>query len=79
MVDSRWIRKPSGVRRVAPGASLTIGWLNESAAVQRTLALEQKSGSLITDVISFHVFEDKGHFLTRSREEYPDLIRPRTI
>jgi hypothetical protein len=68
---------------VAPEARVTIGWIDDLSALVRTKELEDQAGGVVTDVISFHVYdvpENPFHPVLTRRENFEALFgRDRVI
>lgn len=81
-VDAFLLDLRTAVVAAAPRARITIGWADDLSAVENTRRLEQKAGAVVTDVISFHVYdvpENPWHPLTTTREDFAAVFGDRSI
>lgn len=47
----------AAIRKAAPLAQVTIGWADDRSALENTRRLEEAAGAVVTEVISFHVYQ----------------------
>jgi len=72
-VDAFLLDLRAAVQRAAPAAKVTIGWANDRSALENTQRLEQRAGGVVTEVISFHVYQvpiNPWHPLRLSRADF---------
>ena len=56
-VDAFLLDLRAAIAEVAPRARVTVGWADDRSALENTLRLEERAGAVVTEVISFHVYE----------------------
>lgn len=68
------------VMEAAPSARVTVGWADDLSALEQTSRLEATDGfRLVTDVISFHVYEAFGRGLTTEASTFAETFGSRPV
>ncbi|MBI3320770.1 MAG: hypothetical protein HYZ91_00705, partial [Candidatus Omnitrophica bacterium] len=72
-VDTFLLDLWAATRTVTPEARITIGWADDRSALLNTPRLEQQGQAVVTNVVSFHVYqvrENPHHPLTTTRADF---------
>ena len=72
-IDSFLLELRAAIEEVVPDAQVMIGWADDRSALENTLRLEERAGGLVTEVISFHVYQvpiNPWHPLKLSRADF---------
>ncbi len=72
-VDAFLLDLRTAIRHAAPEAQVTIGWADDRSALENTRRLEELAAAVVTEIISFHVYQvpsNPWHPLRLSRADF---------